>query len=308
MNYFDEIELRCIEAFRTRSSVDIFQFQEELMQMEGLPMHCPPHHYMIPAVLLVCVGKAAGTPEDLLIEQLATAKERALNVLGGFCGWYGNCGAAVGFGIFMSVYTDASPHSEKNWADCNRATGKALLKIAEIDGPRCCKRNSYLTLLVAVDMIEEILGINLEKPEKLSCIFYEKNAECKKEQCPFYPQASTQAKEKAGFPISRKNVVKADLDVFVPERMKPDHSLTGKDCECLKRDHLLKYKTGYLHWLKEEGSYVQAETPIAELEIEKKAFIILAPETGVLKTWYIEDDSEFSCRDAICCMEIIKEV
>ena len=34
---------------------------------------------------------------------------RATDIKGGFCGFYGNCGAAVGTGIYVSIITGATP-------------------------------------------------------------------------------------------------------------------------------------------------------------------------------------------------------
>ena len=119
-------------------------------------------------------------------KDLDVANERARNVLAGFCGWYGACGAAVGVGIFMSIFTNTNPCSEKTWSLTNRATAQSLLKMSEINGPRCCKRNTYIAIDSTRDFIEKYLSISLDKPEKVVCKYSERNLECKKEQCPFY--------------------------------------------------------------------------------------------------------------------------
>lgn len=186
--FYDEIEQVCLAAYQRETVSTPFDLLQELMDLPGLPMHCPPHHYIMPAVLLTVAAKKTDIPENLFREQLTEAKERSLNVLPGFCGWYGNCGAAVGVGIFMSIWTDTNPHAQAHWADCNRSTGQALLKIAEVEGPRCCKRNSFIALSSAIDTIQKTLGIVLEKPTNLVCKYHEDNAECKKNACPFYPE------------------------------------------------------------------------------------------------------------------------
>lgn len=88
----------------------------------------------------------------------------------------------------MSVFTNADPHVQDYWADCNRATGQALLQIAKVDGPRCCKRNSFIALQSAIASIEKSLGIQLADPGKIVCNYHAENAECKKNACPFYPE------------------------------------------------------------------------------------------------------------------------
>jgi len=49
-------------------------------------------------------------------------KKRAEKVLGGFCGLYGGCTAAVGTGIFVSLVTNATPLSEGEWKLTNLTT------------------------------------------------------------------------------------------------------------------------------------------------------------------------------------------
>ena len=44
----------------------------------------------------------------------------------------------------------------------------ALQKIGEIGGPRCCKRNSYLAILSAIDYAEAVTGVRMSK-EQIVC-------------------------------------------------------------------------------------------------------------------------------------------
>ena len=150
------------------------------------PMHYPYHHYLVPAVMLTAVYRLQGETEEALGAALEEAKKRALNVLKGFCGLYGDCGAAVGLGIFMSILTGTTPHSEETWAMTNRITAGSLMKIAEIDGPRCCKRNCFLALQYAVPFLKETLDITLEAPEEIECTFSTVNEDCKGDACPFF--------------------------------------------------------------------------------------------------------------------------
>ena len=75
-------------------------------------MHGPEHHFLIPAVLLSAFYNVSGEPGEKE-KKIKQARKRAENVLGGFCGFYGDCGAAVGTGIFVSVITGATPLSQK---------------------------------------------------------------------------------------------------------------------------------------------------------------------------------------------------
>ena len=158
-----------------------------LMRNPNVKMHGPEHHFLVPAVLLAAYynnKKEYGTKAT----KLRMAKKRASNVLGGFCGFYGDCGAAVGTGIFVSLVTGATPVSVAEWKLANLATAKSLLTIAEHGGPRCCKRNTYLALMQAVEFLKEKFGVALEVKKGLECEFFDLNTECLRQSCPFYPQ------------------------------------------------------------------------------------------------------------------------
>ena len=79
-----------------------------LMRHPAVKMHGPEHHFLVPAVLLTGYSIAAGRRETL-DRWLKKARERAGQVKGGSCGFLGDCGAAVGTGIFMSVIQERPP-------------------------------------------------------------------------------------------------------------------------------------------------------------------------------------------------------
>lgn len=184
--YWDKVTEKCLEHYEQVEEKNPWELATDIMDIEGFPMHCPVHHYLIPAVLLTACRKARRAPEDQLRQGLEEAKNRAQKVLPGFCGLFGACGTAVGVGIFMSIFTETTPYSGASWSTVNEATARCLLHIAEIEGPRCCKRTTYLALECARDIIEEKLGIALEKPERVKCKYSKQNNECKGSDCPFY--------------------------------------------------------------------------------------------------------------------------
>ena len=158
-----------------------------LMRNPRVKMHGPEHHFLVPAVL---VAAYYNSKKEYCTKatKLRMAKKRSSNILGGFCGFYGDCGAAVGTGIFISLITDATPLSVVEWKLANLVTANSLLTIAEHGGPRCCKRNTYLALKVAVEFLREKLGVFLEAKEGLDCEFSVLNKECLQQNCPFYHQ------------------------------------------------------------------------------------------------------------------------
>ncbi|MDD1647036.1 MAG: DUF5714 domain-containing protein [Methanomicrobiales archaeon] len=175
-----------ITTFCERSgSRDPVAIAMALMHHPAVKMHGPEHHYLIPAVLLTAWSNARGE-RDLLPGRLEKARQRSEWVKGGFCGLLGDCGAAVGTGIFVSVVLGATPVSGPEWRLANRMTARALSIIAEHGGPRCCKRNTFLALQEAVAFAREELGTVMESPGEIRCTFSPLNRECRKEECPFH--------------------------------------------------------------------------------------------------------------------------
>lgn len=171
-------------------SKDPIEMAITLMKSPSIKMHGPEHHFLVPAVLLsaFCNATGRGGEKEARIKK---ARQRAEHVLGGFCGFYGNCGAAVGTGIFMSVITDATPLSQGEWRQANLMTARSLLTIAESGGPRCCKRDSFLALSEALTFVKDQFGVEMDNgTADLKCEFHHMNKECKKAECRFRPTST----------------------------------------------------------------------------------------------------------------------
>ena len=180
---WDLIDDYCISAATT----DPVSMAEVLMKSPGFLMHCPDHHYLVPAVLLASYCKKTKKTKKLE-GWLKIARNRAEKVPGAFCGTHGSCGAAVGTGIFMSTVLGATPLSSIEWNLCNSVVGKSLLSMASYGGPRCCKRVTYLSLQETGTFVKERLSVQLSVPEEIECKFYLRNeGQCLKNKCPFYP-------------------------------------------------------------------------------------------------------------------------
>ncbi len=156
-----------------------------LMQSAQVKMHGPEHHFLVPAVLLAAYMNRLGTTPGERAKKIETARRRAEDVKGGSCGFCGNCGAAVGTGIFVSVLTGASPLSKAEWRLSNLMTAESLLAIANHGGPRCCKRDTFLALRAAVSFARRELQIELDDEQPVVCEFSPLNKECTKGECPF---------------------------------------------------------------------------------------------------------------------------
>ncbi|HSQ53384.1 MAG TPA: DUF5714 domain-containing protein [Acidobacteriota bacterium] len=180
----DLIENYCLSS----TSEDPLELASTLMRNHNVKMHGPEHHYLVPAVLLAAYYNSK-KDYGIKVTKLRMAKKRASHILGGFCGFYGDCGAAVGTGIFVSLITDANPLSVAEWKLANLVTAKSLLTVAEHGGPRCCKRNTYLALMQTVEFLKENLGVTLKVRESHECEFFDLNSECLRQSCPFYPNS-----------------------------------------------------------------------------------------------------------------------
>lgn len=183
---FDELKDICLDVYGKQTMMTVDELMGLMMDHPEVPMHYPYHHFIMPAALLTLAAMEEKVQIEALEEMLMLAITRSKDILGGFCGNYGACGAGVGAGIFMSIYTDASPMAVKNWQWANEVTGIALQAISKVPGPRCCKRTAYLSLQAAVPYINEKLELHLSVNDHIQCKYYERNAQCKKSVCPYY--------------------------------------------------------------------------------------------------------------------------
>ncbi len=161
-----------------------------IAMMHDLPirMHGPEHHFLVPGVLLGVALANNGLGVDAIRQRLREARERALQVPGGFCGSHGACGAGVGAGIFFSILTGATPLSEDEWKWSQAATARSLAAMARIGGPRCCKRSTYLALRASILLARRLRVADFPYPPRIVCGFSGMNEECIGASCPFNPR------------------------------------------------------------------------------------------------------------------------
>ena len=173
------IERTCISC----SETDPLKLVDSLMKHPAIKMHGPEHHFLVPAVLITTYYSVRGeTPQ---VEKLAIARKRAEDVKGGFCGFHGTCGAAMGAGIACSILTGSTPLAKDGWRLSNLMTAACLAAIGEAGGPRCCKRDTYLALLVGRDFLNAHLNANLPIGNQPVCSFMAKNKQCIETDCLF---------------------------------------------------------------------------------------------------------------------------
>ena len=173
----------------TTKSADPAAILEQVMSHPAVPMHGPEHHAIVPGAIVAAVRNVGYPLPPNAVEK---AIERAAKVPGGWCGLYGDCGAAVGVGIAVSVITGATPLTGKERTLALGATGHALSLMLD-DQPRCCKKASRTAVRAAVEFVDDRLKINLPPSERVQCAYPLKNQQCAREKCPYYfnlPQTS----------------------------------------------------------------------------------------------------------------------
>ncbi len=185
--HLDLIDAQCLFCFRAGAPDSALAIAELLMDLPELPMHCPYHHYLTAAALLTAAQLRSGGSEAQLLGQLKKARERAASIPGGYCGQFGCCGAAISAGIFACVWQNSTPQSKKGWAANNEITARALSAIASTEGPRCCKRVTYLALSAAIPAARELLGVDVGDFPGVLCHHFKDNRECLGKSCPFFP-------------------------------------------------------------------------------------------------------------------------
>ena len=168
----------CLEE----SSKNPLELMERLMRQPFCHMHGPEHHVMVGCALLTAYRNAGGeiALEDALIEMYGRGKA----VPGGSCGFWGACGAGLSTGMFVSIISGATPLTEDAFRLSHFMTSKSLEQIGRIGGPRCCKRDSFLSILCAVEFVGEHFGIQMEKSEVV-CSYASGNHQCIGKRCPF---------------------------------------------------------------------------------------------------------------------------
>jgi hypothetical protein len=166
-------------------STDPAAILEQVISHPAVPMHGPEHHIIVPAAIVAAV-RNSGYP--LPAGAVETAIERAGKVPGGWCGLYGDCGAAVGAGIAVSVITGATPLTGKQRTLALAATSQALARMLD-EQPRCCKKAARMAIESTVDFLRERLGINLPQANHIRCTYSLRNQECAREKCRYYDAA-----------------------------------------------------------------------------------------------------------------------
>ena len=129
--------------------------------------------------------KNAGGIVDLN-QALDLLAERTIKMPGAMCGYWGVCGSVTSLGAVLSIIHDVTPISSSSYYKDNMEyTSSVLKRMSEIGGPRCCKRNAFLSLSVAVKFVSDKYGVKMDF-DYITCGFSSVNKQCIKTKCPYF--------------------------------------------------------------------------------------------------------------------------
>ena len=166
-------------AETSRNPIEII---EKMMALPFCHMHGPEHHVMVGSALLTAYKNAGGDID--LHAALTEMMNRGKKVPGGACGFWGACGAGISTGMFIAIISKSTPLAQEPFALSHQMTAKSLGEIGAIGGPRCCKRDSFLSILAAIDFVKEHFDVEMERPE-IVCKYSVRNNQCIGKRCPF---------------------------------------------------------------------------------------------------------------------------
>lgn len=165
------------------SETDMAELLRKIRSHPKFPVHGPEHHALVPGIILTAYRNSGG---DITIEKIKTGIDRGSKIPGGYCGYIGACGAAMGVGIAYAIIFESTPLKPKQRRDSLKITSEVLDAIAQNKAARCCQRESATALLTAARLSERYLDIKLKMNEGFNCSQSQLNNECIKAACPFW--------------------------------------------------------------------------------------------------------------------------
>lgn len=173
-----------IEACLKEKSQDPIEIFFKIAQEDFIRIHGPEHHILDGAALLTAFYNAGGQID--LQKSLEECARRGLQMPGATCGMWGVCGAVCSMGAALSIIDGTGPlTTDSSWGKHMEMTSDALKSLSQIGGPRCCKRDAFLSFQKAIDYINNNYDVQLPK-HAIECTFSHLNQQCLHDRCPFY--------------------------------------------------------------------------------------------------------------------------
>ncbi len=179
----ENIAMQIIEECKKFSGINPIEIFNEVAKKDFVRIHGPEHHVLDGACLLVAYKNAGGKID--LEESLNWMVNQGLKMPGAQCAHWGVCGASTSIGAALSLIDKTGPlATDGSWGRKMLVISKAIKKIGEINGPRCCKRDAYISFEAAIEFINEYCDVKLDSGE-IKCIFSGRNAQCIGNRCPY---------------------------------------------------------------------------------------------------------------------------
>ena len=173
-----------INEIKKDESLNPIKIVKNIMHKEYISIHGPEHHFLDGAAFLVAYNNAGGNID--VEKALYDLRERTIKMPGAMCGLWGVCGSVTSIGAALSIIHGTGPLSnDKFYKEHMKYTSTVINKMSEIGGPRCCKRNAFLSINAAMKFVEENYDIKMES-NQIICEFTNWNKQCIKERCPFF--------------------------------------------------------------------------------------------------------------------------
>jgi hypothetical protein len=172
----DLVERACLGSRLT----DPLELAMLILRHPALPPYGPEHHGLAAPVLLSALRNlGVAAVGDAEIRQ-GIIRLRGIPPL--VCATRGDCGAAASAGVVVSILRKATARSDAERSAALRATARALDRIAEHGGPRCCRQSVFDTIRTTWDLLRDELGLP-ELPDRRCQAGLE---ECKEARCPYF--------------------------------------------------------------------------------------------------------------------------
>ncbi len=174
------IVLECLNSKSTNPTA-LFEI---IANKDFVRIHGPEHHILDGACLLTAFFNAGGKID--LKAGLEHVVQQGLKMPGASCGLWGVCGAVTSCGTALAFIDGTGPlTTDESWGKHMLFTSSALFEIGKVGGPRCCKRDAFTSLKLAVDFVNKNYNVTLETAD-VKCEFSSRNSQCIKEKCPYF--------------------------------------------------------------------------------------------------------------------------
>ena len=163
-------------------STNPYEILHTIAQKDYVRIHGPEHHVLDGACILTAFYNAGGNID--IHDALQKLMYEGLRMPGATCGLWGVCGAVTSIGAALAIIDGTGPLSSEDWGNHMEYTSEALARLAEIGGPRCCKRDAFSSMELAVGYNKKNYDITLDMlPVK--CDFSLLNNQCIEKKCPY---------------------------------------------------------------------------------------------------------------------------